>query len=152
MKHVSFLLFIALSLHSCSNSQQKNEQILKKVSSYSDEKIIAVSYFNPDTNWTEIAAELIKERNQLLAGKDSSILYYLIVFNKLKFTPDITSDYNIMWSNDYNNYRTCGLDNGLGFTRFCYGIRLDMGRIGDWQHFRYVQPDGSLLDPDSVYQ
>ena len=121
-------------------------ELLKKVSYFSNETTIAATYFCADTNWAELAKALWKEKTKLMAGKDSSVTYFLIVFNEADRTPDITKDYNIAWNQDYNHYRSCTIDNGLGFARFCFGIRYDMGRVGDWAHIRYVNPDGSLTE------
>jgi len=145
------ILFFAVSCNNggkTENGKDTHEQseIIKKVSYYSDETTIAATYFSEDTNWTALAKALWKEKTKLLEGKDSSVIYYLIVFNNLAQTPDITADYNIVWNPEYNHSRSCTLDNGLTFMRFCYGIRYDMGRVGDWAHIRYVNQDGSLTE------
>ncbi|MGE0636757.1 MAG: hypothetical protein AB7G44_01835 [Bacteroidia bacterium] len=142
-----FLPIIGL-LYSCGNKTncpgEGDSERLQKVSFYSDDSIVAATYFSADTNWNELAKALWQEKTKLLAGKDSATIFYLLVFNNCKFTPDISADYTKAWSPDLMTYRYCIMDNGFGFTRFCYGVRFDEGRIGDWAHFRYVNNDGSL--------
>jgi hypothetical protein len=142
-----FLPIIGL-LYSCANKTKCPGEgdcpLLQKVSTYSDDSIVAATYYSADTNSVELAKALWQEKTRLLQGKDSATVFYLLVFNKLNYTPDISSDYTKAWSPDLMTYRYCTMDNGFGFTRFCYGIRFDEGRIGDWAHFRYVNNDGSL--------
>ncbi len=148
IKHF-FAFFVIISLlYSCGSKTncpgEGDNTLLQKVSVYSDDSIVAASYYSADTNWAELAKALWQEKTKLLAGKDSSTIFYLLVFNNCKYTPDISADYTTAWNPDLMTYRYCTIDNGFGFTRFCYGIRFDEGRIGDWAHFRYVNNDGSL--------
>ena len=130
-KYLFIFITTAGLLHSCANKTncpgEGDCPLLQKVSTYADDSTVA---------W--------QEKIKLLQGKDSATVFYLLVFNKLNYTPDISADYTIAWRQDYFPYRYCTMDNGFGFTRFCYGIRFDEGRIGDWAHFRYVNNDGSL--------
>ncbi|MCG3167437.1 MAG: hypothetical protein POELPBGB_03229 [Bacteroidia bacterium] len=147
----SFYFIVMLGMvYSCANKTncpgEGDCPLLQKVSTYSDDSIVAATYFSADTNIAALAKALWQEKNKLLQGKDSATVFYLLVFNKLKFTPDISADYTIAWRQDYYTYRYCTIDNGFGFTRFCYSVRLDEGRIGDWAHFRYVNNDGSLAE------
>ncbi len=152
-----FFSFITIAFFSaCSNSDKTAEsttaaekhELLKKVSTYSNDSIVAVTYFSTDTNWTELAKALWQEKTKLLAGKDSTTIYYLTVFNDLDNTPDITTNLDKAWNDEYNNYRVCTIDNSMMFTRFCYQVRYDMGRIGDWAHVRSVNDDGTLAPED----
>lgn len=146
-----FPLFIVL-LYSCANKTKCPGEgdcpLLQKVSTYSGDNIVAATYYSSDTNIVELAKALWQEKTKLLQGMDSTTIFYLLVFNKQKFTPDISSDYTKAWNPDLMNYRYCTMDNGFGFTRFCYGVRFDEGRIGDWAHFRYVNNDGSLTESE----
>ncbi len=119
---------------------------IKRVSFYSNDSVIAATYFCADTNWTELAKALWHEKTKLLAGKDSSTVYYLIVFNEFDKTPDIAKNLDIAWNYEYMHYRSCVIDNGFGFVRFCYGLRYDEGRVGDWANFRAVNDDGTLAE------
>ena len=144
-----FILFLSILIINACSSKTKcpgegDSERLQKVSVYSSDSIVAAPYFSADTNWAELAKALWQEKTKLLAGKDSITIFYLLVFNNCKHTPDISADYTIAWNPDLMTYRYCIIDNGFGFTRFCYGIRFDEGRIGDWAHFRYVNNDGSL--------
>ncbi len=151
MRHLHrffFFLPIIGLLNSCANKTNCPGEggcpLLQKVSVYSNDSVVAATYYSADTNTAGLAKALWQEKTKLMAGKDSATVFYLLVFNKLKFTPDISADYTKAWSPDLMAYRYCTLDNGFGFIRFCYGIRFDEGRIGDWAHFRYVNNDGSL--------
>ena len=144
-----FILFLStLIINACTSKTncpgEADNTLLQKVSVYSSDSIVAATYFSADTNWAELAKALWQEKNKLLAGKDSTTIFYLLVFNNCRHTPDISADYTTAWNPDLMTYRYCILDNGFGFTRFCYGIRFDEGRIGDWAYFRYVNNDGSL--------
>ncbi len=147
MKHIVFL-FIIFILSSCSSKTKCPGEgdcpLLQRVSTYSDDNIVAATFYSADTNTVELAKALWQEKIKLLEGKDTATIFYLLVFNKLKSTPDISSDYTKAWNPDLMTYRYCTMDNGFGFTRFCYGIRFDEGRIGDWAHYRFVNNDGSL--------
>lgn len=139
-------------MYSCTNKTycpgEHDCPLLQKVSTYSDDSIVAATYFSADTNSIALAKALWHEKIKLLQGKDSATVFYLLVFNKLNYTPDISTDYTKAWSPDLMTYRYCTLDNGFGFIRFCYGVRLDEGRIGDWSHFRYINNDGSLAESE----
>ncbi len=145
MKHLFFLAAIIL-ISSCSHSQKSKGELLQKISLYSNDSVIAATYFSEDTNSIELAKALWNEKTKLLEGKDSTVNYYLFVFNEHDKTPDITKDIDIAWNPDFMHYRACCMDNGFGFVRFCYGLRYDEGRVGDWAHFRYVKNDGSLAE------
>lgn len=155
MPHLQRLFFFLLStflLYSCANKTncpgEGDCPLLQKISTYSDDSIVAATYYSADTNTVELAKALWQEKTKLLQGKDSATVFYLLVFNKLEFTPDISSDYTKAWKPDLMTYRYCTMDNGFGFTRYCYGIRFDEGRVGDWAHFRYVNNDGSLAESE----
>ena len=140
-----FFLSVLILISSCA-TKNKSGELLQKVSTYSNDSVIAATYFSKDTNSIELAKALWQEKTKLLEGKDSSTTYYLLVFNERGKTPDITKDMDIAWSADFMHYRACCMDNGFGFVRFCYGLRYDEGRVGDWAHFRYVKNDGSLAE------
>lgn len=150
LKQLFIFVLIVSFLYSCGNKTncpgEGNNELLKKVSVYSTDSIVAATYFSADTNWNELAKALWQEKNRLLVGKDSATIFYLLVFNNCKHTPDISADYTLAWNPDLMTYRFCTIDNGFGFMRFCYGIRFDDGRIGDWAHFSYVNNDGSLAE------
>jgi len=149
MRYFFFLVLSVAVFYSCSNKTNcpgEGSASLKQVSVYTNDSIVAAAYYSCDTNRTELAKALWHEKNKLIAGKDSATVYYLVVFNKLKHTPDISADYNLAWNSDMMTYRLCTMDNGFGFVRFCYGVRFDEGRIGDWAYFREVNKDGSLTE------
>jgi len=147
-KHLLFFLGI-ISITSCSCStkgtgEKAGPELLKKVSVYSNDSVVAATYFSTDTNWTELAKALWQEKAKLVTGKDSATIYYLFVFNDLDYTPDISRDYDRAWNQDFMHYRSCCIDNGFGFPRFCYGIRYDDGRVGDWAKGYELNADGTL--------
>lgn len=146
MKNLVFFILIVFAI-SC--SERKNKEAadkipLKKVAEYSDDTTLIVTYFSKSKNWEKLAADLWHEKEQMV--KDSSKTYYLFVFNDLKYMPDPEKEQKALWNANYMNYKSCVLDNGFGFVRFCYEIRYDVGRVGDWQNFRYVKSDGSLSE------
>ena len=149
-KHIFFFLGV-IAIGSCSGSIKETDEkaghgLLKKVSYYSDDSIVAATYFCADTNRAELAKALWQEKTKLLEGKDSTTIYYLLVFNEPDKTPDIAKNLDIAWNYEYMHYRSCVIDNGFGFVRFCYGLRYDEGRVGDWAHFRAVNDDGTLAE------
>lgn len=150
IKRTFFFLVITGLFYSCANKTncpgEGDCPLLQKVSTYADDSVVAATYFSVDTNSAGLAKALWQEKIKLMQGKDSATVFYLLVFNKLKYTPDISADYTKAWNPDLMTYRYCTMDNGFGFTRFCYGVRFDEGRIGDWAHFRYVNNDGSLAE------
>lgn len=125
------------------DSSRSNDE-LTKVAEYSDDTTLIITYFSKSENWEKLAADLWHEKEQMV--KDSSKTYYLFVFNDLKYMPDPEKEQKALWNANYMNYKSCVLDNGFGFVRFCYEIRYDVGRVGDWQNFRYVKSDGSLSE------
>lgn len=154
MNRTTFAVLIFLFLAACSQNKNCGSEvkILSRVSLYSDSGIVAATYFSADTNIALLAKELWKEKEILLQGKSDTTIFYLFVFNRCRFIPDISADYKKAWEQMYYTSRFCVLDNGFGFARFCYGIRFDEGRIGDWRHIRFVNEDGSFAETKFHFQ